>query len=151
MKIVFEDIILQRPEKLFPWIADPGKAMKWQKNVKGGEILTRNPDIVGTTFKEVIEEDGNSLEMSGTITKYEKDRVIGFHISSRIHRFDVLYNLEDWGNSTRFTIDSDIRWKFPMNVICLFIRKRIEKKLRKQLETEIQDLKILCTDSKNLF
>lgn len=141
MKIIFEDEISVSPEKLFPWIADPEKAMKWQKNVKGGELLISNPGIVGTTFKEVIEEDGNRIEMFGTITKYEKNRLIGFHIGSRIHEFDVKYDLEDKGNVSRFTIETDIRWKFPMNIICLFIGKRIQKKLRRQLETEAQDLK----------
>ncbi len=149
MKIIYEDEISQSPEKLFPWIADPGKAMKWQKNVKGGEILTSNPDIVGTTFKEVIEEDGKNLEMFGTITKYEKERVIGFHIESRIHRFDVSYNLEDRGHSTGFTIEADIRWKFPVNIIFLFIRRKIENKFWKQLESEVKHLKSLCIDTQN--
>ena len=27
--------------------------MKWQHNVKAGEILENNPDVIGTTFKEI--------------------------------------------------------------------------------------------------
>ena len=79
--------------------------------------------------------------MFGTITNYESNRLIGFHVESRIHRFDVLYNLEDQGNSTRFTIEADIRWKLSMNIIYLFIRQKLENKVRKQLESKIEELK----------
>jgi hypothetical protein len=54
--------------------------MLWQKDVKGGEILINKPEVVGTTFKEIIEEDGNNLEMYGTITKYVVNEIIVFHL-----------------------------------------------------------------------
>ena len=44
--------------------------MLWQKGVKEGKILVETPEKIGTTFKEVMEEDGNSLEMFGVITGY---------------------------------------------------------------------------------
>ena len=69
MRIVYEDEISHPPEKVFPWIEDPEKTMKWQKNVKGVKIIENNPEIIGTTFKDVVEEDGKSLEMCGTITR----------------------------------------------------------------------------------
>jgi len=147
MRIVYEDEIIQLPEKVFPWIADPEKAMKWQKNVKSGEIIKNDQGIIGTVFKEVIEEDGNTLEMRGTISKYKKDQIIGFHIESKIHIFDVSYILEGKGNKTKFTIEAIIHWKFPMNVISIFIREKIVEKLKKQLELEVKDLKSFCSDS----
>ena len=120
--------------------------MKWQKNVKGGEIINNNPQIIGTTFKEIIEEDGNTLEMYGTITTYEKNKIIGFHIESKIHKFDVCYKLEEINTFTKFTVNVNINWKFPMNVICVFIGKKIAEKITKQLELEVKDLKKLCED-----
>ena len=91
MRIFCSNEILKPPDLVFPWIADPEKAMKWQKNVKGGEIIINRPEIVGTTFIEMIEEDGNILEMQGEITKYIKNEVIGFHLHSKIHEVDVRY------------------------------------------------------------
>jgi len=144
MRIVYENVISQPPEIVFPWIAEPEKAMKWQKNVIGGEIIINNPEVIGTTFKEKIVEDGNSLEMYGTITKYVRNKIIGFHLESKIHEFDVSYSLDEINSKTKFSIEAIIRWKFPMNVISLFIGKKMEKNLIKQLESETLELKKIC-------
>jgi len=135
---------LKPPEVVFPWIAEPEKAMKWQKDVKGGEITISTPEVIGTTFKEVIEEDGNQLELKGTITKYVADKIIGFHLESKIHDFDICYILEELDRKTKFKIDVIIRWKFPMNFISLAIGKRIKASLVKKLESETQELRKLC-------
>jgi hypothetical protein len=144
MRISYENEILKPPEIVFPWIAEPEKAMKWQKNVKGGEIIINKQEIIGTTFKEVIEEDGNSLEMYGIITKYIKNKIIGFHLESKIHKVDVSYSVEEINKATKISIEAIIKWKFPMNIISLFIGKKMEKGLIKQLESEILDLKRIC-------
>jgi uncharacterized protein YndB with AHSA1/START domain len=144
MKIVFNCEINQSPELVFPWIEDPGKAMQWQKDVKSGQILENKPEIIGTTFEEIIEEDGNSLPMHGTITKYTKNKLIGFRLKSNIHEFDVTYAVEGIGTVTRLSIDADIHWKFPMNVMSLILRRRMEEGLMKQMELEVEDLKKLC-------
>ncbi len=144
MRIAYENLISQPPEVVFPWIAEPEKAMKWQKNVKGGEIIVNKPEVIGTTFKETIQEDGNSLEMHGIITKYIPNRTIGFHLDSRIHKFDVTYTLEDMNMKTKFRIEAVITWKFPMNIVCLFVGKKIEEGLVRQLESETLDLMKIC-------
>lgn len=144
MRITYEDVIARPPKAVFPWIADPEKAMQWQKDVVAGEILVEKPEVVGTTFKETIEEDGNRLEMTGVITEYVPDQLIGFHLDSRIHEFDVSYSLEAVGKKTHFRIEADIRWKFPMNVISLFAGRKMEANLVGQLKTEAMALKTLC-------
>lgn len=144
MRIAYENTISQPPEVVFPWIADPQKAMQWQKQVKGGEIIVNKPEAIGTTFKETIQEDGGSLEMSGTITKYIPNRTVGFHLESRIHKFDVSYTLEEINRKTKFRIEAIVTWKFPMNIVCLFVGKRIQEGLVRQLESETLDLKKIC-------
>jgi hypothetical protein len=51
MKITLSVDIACQPEELFPWIAEPEKAMLWQKGIKGGEILHEKPEKVGTTYR----------------------------------------------------------------------------------------------------
>ncbi len=54
------DISLKR-ENIFPWIANPDKAVLWQKGIKESEIIKETPERIGTTFKEVMEENGQEL------------------------------------------------------------------------------------------
>jgi hypothetical protein len=125
MKISFEENIKKPAEIVFAWIAD-------------------KPEIIGTTFKEIIEEDGKRLEMHGLITKYTQNRTIGFHIESKIHEFDVSYSVEQIDKETKVSIDAIIKWKFPMNFIGLFVGKKMEEGLLGQIKSEVLDLKRIC-------
>jgi len=144
MKIQCQSEISLSPERVFPWIAEPEKAMQWQKNVQGGKIIKDNPEIVGTTFEEIIEEDGKSLTMKGIITQYVKNKLIGFHLVSKIHEVDVCYILEEIENATKLSIEANIHWKFPLNVISIFMSKKMTKGISAQLINEVQDLQQLC-------
>jgi len=143
MKITVSDHISETPEKIFPWIENPEKAKQWQKNVKGGSTIKKDSEIVGTTFTETIEQNGRELTMSGTITRYQKNSHIGFHIESKIHSFDVSYILKKDGQLTNIAIEADIQWKFPMNIISFFMGEKITNNITKDLENEIKELKIL--------
>ena len=144
MRVTCENKISKPPEVVFPWIAESEKAMRWQKNVKGGEVLVSKPGMVGTTFKEVVEENGRSLEMQGTITEYTENRVIWFHLESRIHSVDVSYSLEEIDRQTKISIVANIRWKFPMNIVSLFLGNKMQRNLAGQLESEVLELKRIC-------
>lgn len=144
MRITCASEILKPPEFVFPWIAEPEKAMQWQKNVKEGEIIINRSEVVGTTFKEVIEEDGNRLEMQGVITKFIENQAIEFHLESKIHQLDVGYFLEGLNQATKITVDARINWKFPMNLLSLFIGKKMKKSIAEQMEAEILKLKRIC-------
>lgn len=136
--------ILKPPECIFPWIAEPEKAMQWQKSVKSGEIIINKPEIIGTTFKEEIEEKGKRLVMSGEITDHQKNRKIQFHLKSKIHELDVSYTLFKKNGSTQLTMDAIIHWRFPMNIMCLIMGKRIKTGILRQMESELLDLKQKC-------
>ena len=144
MKISISKEISKPAETVFQWIEEPEKAMEWQQNVKAAESLANKPEVIGTTFKETIEEGGKSLEMYGTVTKYVKDKLIGFHLISKIHEVDVCYYLNEFHGGTKVLVESSINWKFPMNIIRLLIGKKIEKGIVNQLESELLELKQIC-------
>ncbi len=148
MRIKYENEILKPPEIVFPWIADPEKAMQWQKNVKGGMIILEKPGKIGTTFEEVVEENGNSLKMKGIISEYIENEIIGFHLESKIHEFDVRYSVEDVNRNTKFSVEAIIHWKFPMSIISLFMKQKMETGLLEELESEFLDLKRICETGK---
>ena len=144
MRITYANEILKPPEFVFPWIAEPDKAMQWQKNVKGGEVIINRPEVIGTTFKEEIEEGGNSLEMYGVITKYIRNQIIEFHLESKIHKVNVSYSVEELNKTTRILVDARIKWNFPFNLLSLFIGKKMKKGIAEQMESEILELKRIC-------
>jgi hypothetical protein len=144
MRITYANEILKPPEIVFPWIAEPDKAMQWQKNVKGGEIIINKPEVIGTTFKEEIEEGGNSLEMHGVITRFIRDQIIEFHLESKIHNLDVSYSVEEFNKNTKIKVDARINWKFPINLLSVFIGNKMKKGIAEQMESEILELKRIC-------
>ena len=147
MEIALAVDIFRKPEEVFPWVAEPEKAMRWQKGVKGGEILIETPAKVGTTFREEVEENGNSLVMYGEITDYIQDQLISFHLESKIHKVDVSYSIVWNNNRSTFALKTAIHWKFPMNVVSLIIGRKIREGIVQQTESELAELKRLCETS----
>jgi hypothetical protein len=149
MRIIASIEILRGPNEVFPWIADQKKAILWQKGVKEGQIIIDTPGIIGTTFKEVMEEDGNSLEMFGVITGYIQDKSIAFHLKSKIHELDVNYSIEGNNNKSTITVESKINWKFPMNIVNIIIGRKMKENILKQTEAEFTELVRLCETERN--
>ena len=67
-------------EKIWEWLGTPEKAKMWQTNVSATETIHETPDMVGTTFRETIEEDGRSTVMNGTVTGYAENRLLSMHL-----------------------------------------------------------------------
>jgi len=144
MEIKTEIEISKNPEEVFLWINNPDKAILWQKNVKNGEIIKETAERIGTTFKEVMEEDGKCLVMYGEIIDFLPNQLISFHIESKIHNVYLVYSVIGENNKSTVTVNSKIKWKFPMNLICLVIGQKIKSKIFKQIKSESKELKILC-------
>ncbi len=144
MRLIASVEVMRGPNEVFPWIADPKKAILWQKGVKEGQIAIDAPGIIGTTFKEVMEEGGNSLEMFGVITGYIQGKSIAFHLESKIHELDVNYSIEGNNNKSTITVESTINWKFPMNIMSIIIGRKMKENILKQTEAEFAELVKLC-------
>ena len=144
MKTSFSIDINSPPATVFSWVEKPEKAMKWMTSVSGGEILHETPERVGTTFREVVEEDGNGVELQGVITDYKPDKLISFHLNSRVNVVDVEYCVEAIQNGTRLTQSANVRWKYPVNVISIFMGAKIKQNISTQAQKEFEKLKELC-------
>jgi uncharacterized protein YndB with AHSA1/START domain len=136
--------INSKPEKVFPWINEPDKAKLWQKGIKSGEIIKETPEKIGTTFRETMEENGKSLEMFGKITDYIPNKLISFHLESKIHKVQVYYSIKGETEKSTVLINTTINWKFPISIIFLFIGFKIKAKILDQTKFELLELKRLC-------
>jgi uncharacterized protein YndB with AHSA1/START domain len=117
----FSIVINSPPATVFGWLEKPEKAVKWMTSVTKTEILNETPERIGTTFREVVEKDGNGVELHGAITDYKPNRSISFRLDSRVNVVDVEYCVEAIPNGMRLTQTGNVTWKFPVNVISLFI------------------------------
>ena len=93
MKLTYSIDINSKPEKVFYWLGTTEKAMTWMTNVSKTEMLRETPDMIGTTFRETIEENGRSTEMYGMVTGYRENRLLAFHLSGKYNIVDVEYQL----------------------------------------------------------
>jgi uncharacterized protein YndB with AHSA1/START domain len=144
MKISLSVEINSSPAVVFGWLEKPEKAVKWMTSVAKTEILHETPERIGTTFREVVEEDGNGVELQGVITDYKPERSISFHLESRVNVVDVEYCVEAIPNGTRLTQTGNVHWKFPVNVISIFMGGIIKQNISAQAQKEFEKLKELC-------
>jgi hypothetical protein len=144
MKISLSAEIHCKPEEVFPWIGEPNKAMLWQKGVKSEEIIKETPERTGTIFREVMEENGKTLEINGRIADYITNKSISFQLESKIHKVEVTYSVTGDNNKTNVAVESTINWKFPMNFFCLIMGYKIKEKITDQTMSELSELKRLC-------
>jgi uncharacterized protein YndB with AHSA1/START domain len=149
MKISFSIDINSPPAMVFGWVENPEKAVKWMTSVAKTEILHETPEKIGTTFREVVAEGGSGVELQGTITDYKPNKSISFHLESRVNVVDVMYSVEELPNGTRLSQNANVRWKFPVNVISIFMGSKIKQNISTQSQKEFEKLKEFCENGVN--
>jgi uncharacterized protein YndB with AHSA1/START domain len=144
MKFNYSLAIKSTPETVFAWIGSPEKARQWMTNVSETEMLHTTPNMVGSTFREVVSEGGQGIEIHGQVVRYDPNEGIAFHLESRVNSVDVEYRVDAIPSGTRLTQSADIRWKFPVNIISLFAGERFRQGLLTQAQYEFGRVKTLC-------
>ena len=144
MEIASSIEIKNTPKTLFGWLENPEKAMEWMTSVAAGEILHETPEKVGTTFREVVEDEDGSIEMHGMITGFEANKSIAFHLESKVNLVDVEYRVEPTAEGARLDYRANIKWKFPVNIISIFAGKKMKQNILAQLDEELKMLKKIC-------
>ena len=136
--------IKSTPEKVWYWLGTPERAMVWQTNVSKTEILQETPNMIGTTFRETIEENGSGVEMEGVVTDYRENQSLGMHLSGKYIVVDVEWHIEEMGEHTRLTMYSNIRFRSLVKIFSILMRPIFKKKITEQLQGEFVKLKELC-------
>jgi hypothetical protein len=91
-----------------------------------------------------VEEDGQGVELQGMITDYKPEKSMSFHLESRVNVVDVEYYVEVIQSGTRLTQHANVRWKFPVNVIGIFMGTKMKQGISAQSQKEFEKLKELC-------
>lgn len=144
MKIINSVDIEATPQVVFSWIRDPEKAMVWQTSVSKGEILHETPEVVGTTFRETVEEEGQGTELEGVITSFLADREMSFHLEGIYNSADVTFILEEVNGTTHLEQRANVRFKGIARVMSLLMWPVFKKNVTTQMRKEFTKLKELC-------
>ena len=144
MKVVNIIEINATPEKVFYWLEEPDRAMQWMTSVTRSELIKETPNRVGTTFREYIEEDGRGIEMHGVITEFVSNERFAVHLESKLNSVDVSFALEEKGGMTQLIQNVELQFKGMVQVLSVFLRASIKKKITSQTQSEFARLKELC-------
>jgi len=144
MKLTYTVDIQSTPEIVFSWLGTPERAMVWQASVSKTEILHETPNMIGTTFREIVEESGRGVEMRCVVTDYREDQVLAMHLGGKHNNVDMEYRLEEIEGRTRLTVSSNIRFRSFLRILSIILRPAFKKKLLGQLNREYARLKELC-------
>jgi uncharacterized protein YndB with AHSA1/START domain len=136
--------IRNTPATVFYWLEDPGRAAKWMTSVSTTEILQKTAGVVGTTFRETVEENGRGTELRGVVTAFVPNKRLSFHLEGDFNSVDVHYALEEHETSTRLTQRAEIRFKGTSSLLGIFFAPVVRKKLLQQARGELAVLKKLC-------
>lgn len=144
MKLTYTIDINTTPAKVFYWLKEPERAMLWQTNVSKIEILHETPDMIGTTGREIIEENGRSVEMHAVVTDYRENQLLAMHLDGKFNVVDVEWRLDEIDEHTRLTMNSNIRFKSFVRVLSILMRPVFKRRIVTQLREEFANLKELC-------
>jgi len=106
--------------------------------------INSTPDMIGTTGRKIIEENGHSVEMHAVITDYRENQLLAMHLDSKFNVVDVAWHLEEIGGCTRLTMTTNIRFKSLIKILSILMRPVIKNKMLAQLQGELARLKELC-------
>ena len=122
---------------------------EWSDTVVEEEPIDTMPDGgVGSTFRCVTANNGQRMEMQGTVTQYEPPVKSAVHLESGVFDIHALYLFEDLGGSTRVTQVSVVTargflFRLMFRLMGVFVRKsgcqaalKELQNLKRHLETE---------------
>ena len=147
VKFNFTIDIQAAPGEVFDWIRDPEKARQWMTSVGETEMLSGEPNEVGSTFREVVSNGQGGTELYGEVTGYRENERFSFRLSGQFNIVDVAFRVEGIGERTRVTWSADMRFRSVMKVASLVFASKLRREITAQSEKELAGLKALCESS----
>ena len=140
MKVSNTVEIRAMPEKVFYWLEDPGRAMVWMTSVTKTEIINETPNMIGTTFREYIEENGRGTDMYGVVTDFVSNKRLAFHLEGDFNVAEVDFALEEKGDITRLTQNAEVHFKGRLRVLRFLFGPFFKRKIISQAQSELARL-----------
>lgn len=136
-------LIKCEPEVVFGWIEDPNRARRWQPDVAGGEVLRAEPGMVGTQFREVLQDDRGRVEMHGRITEFQPGTSMAVRLKGGGMTVTARYQVSPHPAGTLLHADQSLSLPGLARLLEPLIRRRVAAPAR----ADLQRLKHLCENA----
>ena len=140
-----------KPDQVFSWLDNPSKLSQWLPNIVENEVIQETSNRVGSTWRQVYDQNGRRMEMFGTTTVWEKNKRLGCEIRGQMFDLDVDYQLEDLDGRTRLTQVSQVRMKGIFKLMGLIMTPFMKKAQGKQTDDSFLKLtRLVEAEAKSL-
>ncbi len=125
------------PEKIWPFLVEPEKIMKWFTLLKKFEYTGKQRSGVGTPFYYEEKSGGRLMKLSYTVTEWVKNKRLTFIMTSGPLKKDYQeWIIEANSSGSRFTLKEDVEmpwWIIGKILDKLFVGRLVGKHLEKIL------------------
>lgn len=125
------------PEKVWPFLVDPEKILKWFNLLKKFEYTGDKRRGAGTTFYYEEKSSGQLMKLHYKVTEWVENKKLAFGVTSgSLKKDDQVWSIEGTPTGSRFTMYEDL--EMPMGIIgkvigALFGEMMIGKSMEKIL------------------
>jgi uncharacterized membrane protein len=125
--------VVNRPlEDVFTYLVDIEKQLQWQSGLLKSEVTSWGPMGVGTTYRQVGQIMGRTIEWNSEVTEYTPNRSLSFRSSagSFTVRVRVTFSAIQGGAMVNIAIEADVGGLWSGPLLMDMVKTRVEADLR---------------------
>ncbi|MCH7611644.1 MAG: SRPBCC family protein [Chloroflexi bacterium] len=135
-----KSIFINRPQQeVFDFVTDPANDAQWQGSTEVAEWTSQGPPGVGSTQRSVFRFWGRKIDSTLEVTIWDPPNQLGRKVVSGPVPFEGTIKLESQENGTQLTLVGEAEIGGFFKIAEGLVRKQLEK----QLDTELNALKLL--------
>ncbi len=116
MKLQRSVEIAAPPEKIWPFLIEPEKIMKWFTLLEKFEYTGEQRSGVGATFYYEEKSSGQLMKLNYVVTEWVENEKLAFSVTSgSLKKDDQVWSIEATPSGSRFTMFEDL--EMPMGII----------------------------------
>ena len=137
MKLEKSIEIAAPPDKVWPFLVEPEKIMKWFTFLRKFEYTGEQRSGVGTPFYYKEKSGPQLMKLSYVVTEWVENKRLAFKMTSgSLKKDDQIWSLEAIPSGSRFTMTEDV--EMPWGIIgkitdALFVGRMVGKNIEKIL------------------
>ena len=144
MKVQRSIEIAAPPEKIWPFLIEPEKILKWFNLLRKFEYTGDKRSGVGATFYYEEKSGGQLMKLNYRVTEWIENKKLAFVVTSgSLKKDDQVWSIEPTSSGSKFTMFEDL--EMPMGIIGKVIGATVgERMIGKNMEQILDNLKKLA-------